>query len=164
MTLTKDLTKDEEVLQSYGDKPNAMLLLDYGFVLPKSAVSASVSMTIPTPQIPDTDPQVILKKKQLWSSSGGRFGRETVLELNRLTLISTSSCNEQQPFVVAVASQLLVNQAILSLRWRPGTDARLLLSKCWGVANQVSRWVRLASAHSKSKIGRFLLSKPAFGS
>ena len=84
MTLTKDLTKDEEVLQSYGDKPNAILLLDYGFVLPKSAISASVSMTIPTPQIPDTDPQVILKKKQLWSSSGGRFGRETVLELNRL--------------------------------------------------------------------------------
>ena len=41
-------------------------------------------MAIPTPHIPDTDPQVILKKKQLWSSSGGRLGRETVLELNRL--------------------------------------------------------------------------------
>eukprot|EP00435_Cladocopium_sp_Y103_P010361 s4083_g2.t1 len=83
MALTKDLAKDEEVLQSYGEKPNAMLLLDYGFVLPNSAISTSVSITIPPPQIPDTDPQVIQKKKQLWLSSGGR-GRETILELSRL--------------------------------------------------------------------------------
>ena len=79
MTLTKDVAKDAEVLQSYGEKTNAAYFLDYGFVLPKAPISASVSVTI-SMHIPDTDPEVAAKK-ELWKSHGGR-GRETVMELS----------------------------------------------------------------------------------
>lgn len=82
MTLTKaTLTSGDEILQSYGEKPNSMLLIDYGFVLPKAAIPASTSLSIKLPQIPEDEE--MSSKQKFWLSCGGRLGKgEMTMEVN----------------------------------------------------------------------------------
>ena len=47
MTLTSPVQEGCELLQSYGEKSNATLLLDYGFVLPRTKKGA-VSLSLPS--------------------------------------------------------------------------------------------------------------------
>ncbi len=80
MTLTKSTGTSGEILQSYGEKTNTMLLIDYGFVLPKAAIPASTSLSIKLPQIQEDEQ---MSKKKFWLSCGGRLGKgEMTMEVN----------------------------------------------------------------------------------
>ena len=80
MTLTKSPWTSGEILQSYGEKTNTMLLIDYGFVLPKAAIPASTSLSIKLPQIQEDEQ---MSKKKFWLSCGGRLGKgEMTMEVN----------------------------------------------------------------------------------
>ena len=70
MCFSKMVQKGDELLQSYGEKPNASLLLDYGFVLPQAAVGV-VSLSFPLPKLSETD-MAVKQKKDLWMKVAGR--------------------------------------------------------------------------------------------
>ncbi|CAK8998998.1 unnamed protein product [Durusdinium trenchii] len=83
MNLGQLVPQGAELLQSYGDKPNATLLLDYGFVLPQ-APPAVVSLAFQLPQLLETDP-ALKEKKVFWTrvSKGRSFRKgELLLEVD----------------------------------------------------------------------------------
>ncbi|CAJ1405735.1 unnamed protein product [Effrenium voratum] len=73
MTLCRPLVANEELLQSYGRKPNALLLLDYGFVLPYAHAVVSLPLRPPAKEAQ--------LAQHIWRRLGGR-DRETSLEVD----------------------------------------------------------------------------------